>query len=51
MFEGCSEDMDFGTMLGECFSAARFVVNEGLHSDGKKGLWVIVMLAIHIYVG
>ena len=51
MLEGCSEDIAFAAMIGERFSAAQFVVNEGFHSDGNKGLCVIVMWVIHICVG
>ena len=51
VFEGCSKDMAFAAMLGECFSAAQFVVNKGFHSYGNKGFCFIVMWAIHICVG
>ena len=37
VFEGFSQDMAFAAMLGKHFSAARFVVDKGFHSDGNKG--------------
>ena len=51
MLVGCTNNITFCAVLGECFMVMRFIVDKCFHADGYKWMSVVIMMTVEMCMG
>jgi hypothetical protein len=51
MLVGCTDNITFLAVLGECFTVMRFIMDKCLHANGYKWMSVVIMMTVEMCMG